>query len=39
MVFLSSFKAIRYRDRDGLSLLRLGRANLVTGTNGIGKRR
>lgn len=32
MVFLSSFKAIRYRD--GLSLPRLGRANLVTGTNG-----
>ena len=37
MTLLSSFKAVRYRGIDGLSLPRLSRANLVTGVNGIGK--
>lgn len=37
MTLLSSFKAVHYRDIDGLSLPRLTPANLVTGVNGIGK--
>ena len=37
MTNLNSFKAVRYRGIDGLSLPRLSQANLVTGVNGIGK--
>ena len=37
MTHLTSFKAVRYRGIDGLSLPRLSRANLVTGVNGVGK--
>ena len=37
MTHLNSFKAVRYRSIDGLSLPRLSQANLVTGVNGIGK--
>ena len=37
MTHLNSFKAVRYRGIDGLSLPRLSQANLVTGVNGIGK--
>ena len=37
MTHLSSFKAVRYRGIDGLSLPHLSQANLVTGVNGIGK--
>ena len=37
MTLLSSFKAVRYRGIDGLSLPRLTAANLVTGVNGVGK--
>ena len=37
MTHLTSFRAVRYRGIDGLSLPRLSQANLVTGVNGIGK--
>ena len=37
MTHLNSFEAVHYRGISGLSLPRLSRANLVTGTNGIGK--
>ena len=36
-MFIGSFEARRYRGIDGLSLKRLSRANLITGSNGIGK--
>lgn len=34
---LDTFHAIRYRGIDGLRLDRLGRVNLITGPNGVGK--
>ena len=37
MTHLTSFRTVRYRGIDGLSLPRLSQANLVTGVNGIGK--
>lgn len=37
MTFLSSFKAVHYRSIDGVSFPHLAQANLLTGTNGVGK--
>ena len=37
VVHLNSFKAVRYRGIDGLTLPRMSKANLITGANGIGK--
>jgi len=34
---LDTFHAIRYRGIDGLRLDRLGKVNLITGPNGVGK--
>ena len=34
---LSTFNVVHYRGLDGLSLPRLGRVNLITGKNGVGK--
>ncbi len=37
MIQLRDFSVVHYRGIDGLSLSRLSRANLITGTNGSGK--
>ena len=37
MSHLDTFHAIRYRGIDGLRLDRLGKVNLITGPNGVGK--
>ena len=37
MIELNSFKVVRYRGIDGLSIPRLSKTNLVTGFNGVGK--
>ena len=37
MSHLDTFHAVRYRGIDGLCLDRLGKVNLITGPNGVGK--